>query len=97
MSAPSLNVPPDLRLARAWLNTAAGPRRGPNRRALTRAGALVVADTVPAVVFALGLAWALAAWTGGARPARGSARVVFWGAFAMALTWAAGQLFGAVV
>jgi ATP-binding cassette subfamily C protein CydD len=26
---------------------------------------LVVADTVPAVVFALGLAWALAAWTGG--------------------------------
>ncbi|MCZ8193833.1 thiol reductant ABC exporter subunit CydD [Brevundimonas sp.] len=65
MSAPSLNVPPDLRLARAWLNTAAGPRRGPNRRALTRAGALVVADTVPAVVFALGLAWALAAWTGG--------------------------------
>jgi len=65
MSAPSLNVPPDLRVARAWLKTAAGPRRGPTRRALARAGALVVADTVPAVAFALGLAWALAAWTGG--------------------------------
>jgi ATP-binding cassette subfamily C protein CydD len=65
MSAPSLNVPPDLRVARAWLKTAAGPRRGPTRRALARAGALVVADTVPAVLFALGLAWALAAWTGG--------------------------------
>ncbi len=65
MSAPSLNVPPDLRLARAWLKSAAGPRQGPNRRALARAGALVVADTVPAVAFALGLAWALAAWTGG--------------------------------
>jgi VIT1/CCC1 family predicted Fe2+/Mn2+ transporter len=45
----------------------------------------------------LALLGGLAAWTGGARPARGSARVVFWGAFAMALTWAAGQLFGAVV
>lgn len=65
MSAPSLNVPPDLRVARAWLKTAAGPRQGPTRRALARAGALVVADTVPAVLFALGLAWALAAWTGG--------------------------------
>lgn len=65
MSAPSLNVPPDLRLARAWLKSAAGPRQGSNRRALARAGALVVADTVPAVAFALGLAWALAAWTGG--------------------------------
>jgi VIT1/CCC1 family predicted Fe2+/Mn2+ transporter len=45
----------------------------------------------------LALLGGLAAWAGGARPARGSARVVFWGAFAMALTWVAGQLFGAVI
>lgn len=56
--------------------------------------ALVVGGVSLAVLALLGV---LAAWAGGARPARGSARVVFWGAFAMALTWAAGQLFGAVV
>jgi ATP-binding cassette subfamily C protein CydD len=64
MTAPSLHVPPDLRVARAWLKAAAGPRGGTGRRQLGRAGALVVADTVPAIAFALGLAWALAAWTG---------------------------------
>jgi len=38
---------------------------------------------------------ALAAWTGGAPPAKGAVRVLFWGALAMACTWGAGALFGA--
>ncbi len=39
---------------------------------------------------------ALAAWAGGAPILRGAARVLFWGGLAMACTWAAGTLFGAV-
>ena len=39
----------------------------------------------------------LAAHAGGARRAVGSLRVTFWGAFAMALTYGVGALFGAVV
>jgi len=39
----------------------------------------------------------LAAQAGGASRARGSLRVTFWGAFAMALTAVIGRLFGAVV
>lgn len=40
---------------------------------------------------------ALAAWVGGANPLTGAVRVVFWGAFAMAITWAIGAFFGTVV
>jgi VIT1/CCC1 family predicted Fe2+/Mn2+ transporter len=39
----------------------------------------------------------LAAFTGGASPARGAARVTFWGALAMGLTAGVGALFGTVV
>jgi VIT1/CCC1 family predicted Fe2+/Mn2+ transporter len=53
----------------------------------------VVAGTSLLVLTALG---ALAARTGGAPVVRASARVVFWGALAMALTAAAGKLFGGV-
>jgi VIT1/CCC1 family predicted Fe2+/Mn2+ transporter len=45
----------------------------------------------------LALLGALAAHTGGARIARGAARVTFWGALAMGLTAAVGALFGTVV
>jgi vacuolar iron transporter family protein len=62
--------------------------------------AFLVSDArlVPAVAGASllclgGLGW-LAARTGGARPVIGAARVVFWGALAMALTAAIGALFG---
>jgi VIT1/CCC1 family predicted Fe2+/Mn2+ transporter len=40
---------------------------------------------------------AIAAVTGGAKPLRGSVRVVFWGALAMAVTAVIGKMFGAVV
>ena len=40
---------------------------------------------------------AVAAWAGGARPLIGAARVVFWGALAMAATAAIGKLFGTSV
>ena len=55
--------------------------------------AVVVTGTSLIVLAALG---ALAARAGGANPVRGAARVVFWGAIAMGLTWGAGKLFGAV-
>jgi VIT1/CCC1 family predicted Fe2+/Mn2+ transporter len=45
----------------------------------------------------LALLGALAAGAGGAKPAAGALRVTVWGALAMALTYAAGSLFGAVV
>ena len=45
----------------------------------------------------LALLGALAARTGGARAGVGALRVTFWGAFAMALTYGVGALFGAVV
>jgi VIT1/CCC1 family predicted Fe2+/Mn2+ transporter len=44
---------------------------------------------------ALGVLGALGARTGGARLAVATMRVMFWGAFAMALTFAAGKMFGA--
>ena len=45
----------------------------------------------------LALLGALAAGAGGARPWAGALRVTVWGALAMAMTYAAGALFGAVV
>lgn len=56
--------------------------------------AMLVTTASLVVLAALG---ALAARVGGANPVRGAARVVFWGAIAMALTWGAGKLFGAVL
>ena len=40
---------------------------------------------------------ALAAWAGGASTWKGAARVVFWGAVAMGITFAVGALFGTTV
>jgi VIT1/CCC1 family predicted Fe2+/Mn2+ transporter len=54
----------------------------------------VVAGGSLVVLTALG---ALAARTGGAPVLPAAARVVFWGALAMALTAGAGKLFGAAV
>jgi VIT1/CCC1 family predicted Fe2+/Mn2+ transporter len=45
---------------------------------------------------ALGLIGAVSARTGGSKITVATARIMFWGAFAMALTYAAGRLFGAV-
>jgi VIT1/CCC1 family predicted Fe2+/Mn2+ transporter len=45
----------------------------------------------------LALLGGLGAWVGGAPVGRGAARVLFWGALAMALTAAVGALFGAAV
>ena len=45
-------------------------------------------------LLSLGLLGATAAWTGGAPPARGAARVVFWGALAMGLTSILGKAIG---
>lgn len=68
---------------------------------------LLIAVVVPIGIFAptvtaasllslAGLGW-LAARTGGAPAFKGAARVTFWGACAMALTYGVGVLFGAVV
>ncbi len=46
---------------------------------------------------ALGIIGAVGARTGGSKIYIATARVMFWGAFAMALTYAAGRLFGASV
>lgn len=54
----------------------------------------VVVGTSIACLASLG---GLAARTGGARAAVGALRVTFWGAFAMALTYGVGALFGTVV
>jgi len=45
-------------------------------------------------LLSLGLLGATAAWTGGAPPARGAVRVVFWGALAMGLTSILGKAIG---
>jgi VIT1/CCC1 family predicted Fe2+/Mn2+ transporter len=45
----------------------------------------------------LAMLGALAARAGGARAGVGALRVTFWGAFAMALTYGVGALFGTVV
>lgn len=62
----------------------------------TSAQTLTPVVTATSLGFLAVLGW-LAAQAGGASAWRGSARVVFWGALAMALTWAVGKLFGAVV
>ena len=55
-----------------------------------------VAVAATALLFLTGLG-ALSARVGGASVARAAARVGFWGAFAMALTFAVGRVFGTVV
>ena len=55
--------------------------------------ALVPAITASTLVL-LAVLGALAAWLGGAPWLKGSVRVAFWGAAAMALTWLVGRLFG---
>ena len=57
---------------------------------------LIVAIALLSLIF-LALLGGLAAHTGGASIVRGAWRVTFWGALAMALTAAAGHLFGVVV
>jgi VIT1/CCC1 family predicted Fe2+/Mn2+ transporter len=49
--------------------------------------------TIATTLLALALSGALAARTGGASVARGAARVVFWGALAMAAAALVGRLF----
>jgi len=63
---------------------------------LTPAPALPAAVVVMSLACLAGLG-ALAARVGGARAAVGALRVTFWGAFAMALTYGVGALFGTVV
>ena len=57
---------------------------------------LTAALGTTSLAFLATLGW-LAARIGGARTMRAALRVTFWGALAMALTYAAGALFGAVV
>jgi VIT1/CCC1 family predicted Fe2+/Mn2+ transporter len=57
---------------------------------------LTAALATTSLAFLATLGW-LAARIGGARTMRAALRVTFWGALAMALTYAAGALFGAVV
>jgi VIT1/CCC1 family predicted Fe2+/Mn2+ transporter len=57
---------------------------------------LIVAVTIVSLVL-LATTGAIGARTGGASMARGAARVVFWGALAMAVTAAIGHVFGAQV
>jgi VIT1/CCC1 family predicted Fe2+/Mn2+ transporter len=64
--------------------------------ALASAQQIIPAVAVSSLFF-LAVLGALAASAGGAGRARGALRVVFWGAFAMALTAAVGRIFGAVV
>jgi VIT1/CCC1 family predicted Fe2+/Mn2+ transporter len=63
---------------------------------LAPAGALTVAVVVTSLA-CLGALGALAARAGGASAGIGALRVTFWGAFAMALTYGVGALFGTVV
>ena len=58
---------------------------------------MLTAFVVGTSLACLAILGALAAHAGGARRAVGSLRVTFWGAFAMALTYGVGALFGAVV
>lgn len=64
--------------------------------ALLPLGQLVVGVSVSALVFLM-LLGAVGARAGGAPIARGVLRVAFWGAAAMAATWAIGRLFGTAV
>ena len=63
---------------------------------VTPARMLVLTVPLASLLF-LALLGAIGAWTGGANIWRATARVTFWGAFAMALTAAIGKLFGTVV
>jgi VIT1/CCC1 family predicted Fe2+/Mn2+ transporter len=63
---------------------------------LSPAPALPIAVVSTSLACLAGLG-ALAARVGGARAAVGAVRVTFWGAFAMALTYGVGALFGTVV
>ena len=63
---------------------------------VTPARMLVLTVPLTSLIF-LALLGAIGAWTGGANIWRATARVTFWGAFAMALTAAIGKLFGTVV
>lgn len=53
--------------------------------------------TMIVTMIALGVLGGLAAWAGGASVAKGTLRVMFWGAAAMAITALVGRLFGANV
>jgi VIT1/CCC1 family predicted Fe2+/Mn2+ transporter len=57
---------------------------------------LIAGVSASALAF-LAILGALGAWVGGAPVLRATSRVVFWGAFALALTAGIGRLFGAVV
>lgn len=59
-------------------------------------GALTPAVMGSSLVFLASLGW-LAARAGGAPAAMGAVRVTFWGALAMAVTYAVGSFFGAVM
>jgi VIT1/CCC1 family predicted Fe2+/Mn2+ transporter len=63
---------------------------------LAPAGLLAALLTTTSLACLAILGW-LAARAGGARTTRAALRVTFWGALAMALTYAAGALFGAVL
>ena len=58
---------------------------------------MLTAFVVGTSLACLAILGCLAAHAGGARRAVGALRVTFWGAFAMALTYGVGALFGAVV
>ena len=64
--------------------------------ALVPESRLGIAVSATSLVFLAALG-ALSAGAGGAAIARGTVRVTFWGAFAMALTALVGRLFGAIV
>jgi VIT1/CCC1 family predicted Fe2+/Mn2+ transporter len=63
--------------------------------ATTPLSALSPTVTAVCLVLLAVLGW-VAASAGGASGPRGAARVAFWGVLAMALTWGAGRLFGAL-
>jgi VIT1/CCC1 family predicted Fe2+/Mn2+ transporter len=63
---------------------------------LAPVGALAPVVTGASLAF-LAILGGVAARAGGARTAAGALRVTFWGALAMAVTYAVGALFGAVV
>ncbi len=60
-------------------------------------GPWVVAVVTIVTLVVLAALGALGARTGGAPLFKGAIRVLFWGAFAMAVTWGVGALFGTVV
>jgi vacuolar iron transporter family protein len=63
---------------------------------LSPANIVATAVSATSLAFLAGLGW-LAARAGGARGAVGALRVAVWGALAIAITYAVGALFGAVV